>query len=403
MNVDDSIVETLITWKMVEEDIQRKYDTKASTGPRRTATHLGDANGYISKCALIKFDWTEDREKLPKQGIMKITSCERFQLLTDKIGAYDNVIDQAALFNDCEVNFYETWSSLEVVPEIPVPKYICGRLFGVNGLEAGYCILEKLENFHNLHIYHNLSEKAALDGIKSIAKLTSYSIKYPKNARKLGETDAFDVHFRDFTKIEKVEKGFECVLSRFADKEHEIKKIKTILPIFKDIDTFRETMTKNVKIPLIVHGDAWPGNFVWTKSLNGEFSVKALLDWQLLHLGNPCEDVVRFLAKGLSGKEYRQRRDFYLRAFYDDLLKDVEPIQLPWPTLEEFIDEYERIYPLIFTVWLPPFLRLVSEEQIKGDGPDALKRLENFNEKFRGMVDEAVRCIQHRYQAMKFD
>ncbi|CAJ0568674.1 unnamed protein product, partial [Mesorhabditis spiculigera] len=395
----DAIVETLITWDMVEQDAQRQYKTTAKTGPKRSAVHLGDQNGYVSKCALVTFDWTEEQDRLPREGVMKIVFRDKIQKLSDMAnGAYDNAADQARTLNDTELQFYKEMAELDEKPDIPLPRFVCGRPYGIDGLPAGYLIVEKVNDFHNIHIYQDLEEVSALAGLEVMSNMAAYSLEHPENARKLAENRTFETHFGDFSTSWKVERGIDNMGKRFPDKAEQLQELKKVSKYFATIETLVETMLQNTKLPMLVHGDLWPGNILWRKEENGDYLVKLVVDWQIAHIGNPCEDLVRFLSKGLGGKEYATRRDFYLEAFYNGVVRQVQGKQLlPWKSLAEFIAEYERIFPLVFLVWFPPFIQLVSDEQIMGTGEDAAQRLETFRVKFRGLVDEAIRCVEKRY------
>ncbi|CAJ0568681.1 unnamed protein product, partial [Mesorhabditis spiculigera] len=394
----NSIVDTEITWDMVEHDIQLQYKTSAKTGPKRSAVHLGDHNGYISKCALITFDWTNDQEKLPRQGIVKIVFKDKNTTAMRYLMApHDDAALQAGILNDTELQVFQAMTDLGKTPEIPLPRFVSGRPYGVDGLSAGYLIVEKIDDFHNVHIYEDLEESSALAGVKVLAEMTVFSLNNPEAVRKLAENQTFEINFGDFASRAKIERGIGAMAEKYKDKYEEIQSLKAVTHCFDTIEKLGETMTKNIRALLLVHGDMWPGNILWSKGADGNLDVKLVVDWQLAHIGNPCEDLVRFLAKGLSGKEYAARRDFYLKAFYDQVAAGVNKAVLPWKDLNEFIAEYERIFPIIFLIWLPPFILLVTDEQIRGKGPNAEQRLLNFRAKFRGMVDEAVRCMKRRY------
>jgi len=53
----------------------------------------------------------------------------------------------------------------------------------------------------------------------------------------------------------------------------------------------------------VVHGDLWASNILWKKNENGEATseVEAVIDWQMIHSGNPCEDIARLLSLNTSG------------------------------------------------------------------------------------------------------
>ncbi|VDN26892.1 unnamed protein product [Gongylonema pulchrum] len=71
------ILETLITWEMVEKLLQSAFRTKVSFGPNKRTVQIGIGEGYASRIARIYLDWIDsaaDSRILPKSVIIKIPS-----------------------------------------------------------------------------------------------------------------------------------------------------------------------------------------------------------------------------------------------------------------------------------------------------------------------------------------
>ena len=62
--------------------------------------------------------------------------------------------------------------------------------------------------------------------------------------------------------------------------------------------------------PVLVHGDIGPGNFMFEGS-----SLKALIDWELVHAGHPLEDLAAIIARtlGVPFGDLKQHVDTYAR------------------------------------------------------------------------------------------
>ncbi|KAL3109918.1 hypothetical protein niasHT_016534 [Heterodera trifolii] len=67
----------------------------------------------------------------------------------------------------------------------------------------------------------------------------------------------------------------------------------------------------------IVHADLWAPNILWTKNAEGQASDQlcAIIDWQTVHSGNPCEDIGRLLSLNTTSA-YRRANINHLLEFY---------------------------------------------------------------------------------------
>ncbi|CAJ0953997.1 unnamed protein product, partial [Mesorhabditis belari] len=394
MRDNETIIDTVITWGMVEGDLQKQFKTKARTGPARSAKLL--SGGYVSKSALITFDWSDEQERLPKRGMIKITSSAGMKALSELNGAFLRYDEMATCFSDTEYNFYKNAPQVGILDEIPVPNFIGGRPFGVDGVEAGYTILEFLENVHNRHVFHALSPKTATEAVKMLARIAAYSLRHRKEARILAENEVFEDFFSDFTRDQRIQEGFEAIESRWPDLKPAIDVMRTKSKVFTSAKNFKNELVKACKHETIVHGDMWPGNILFNKSNAGDYSIRVIVDWQTMHIGNPMEDLTRLLSTGLGADEYRNRRDFYLETYYETLKAETKGEELPWDSLEKLIEDYEKAYPLIAIVWIPPFILVLADDHIRehSDGEDDDVRLKTFLDKYRLMIEESAKYIK---------
>ena len=76
----------------------------------------------------------------------------------------------------------------------------------------------------------------------------------------------------------------------------------------------------------IVHGDLWAPNVLWEKDAEGRASdrLAAIIDWQCIHSGNPCEELQRILSVNTSG-EYRRQNTERLLRFYAEKVAEHMP------------------------------------------------------------------------------
>ncbi|VDM78783.1 unnamed protein product [Strongylus vulgaris] len=63
---------THVTWKDIEEDMQRELRTTASFGLNKSAKNIGDNKGFLSRIILIDPDWQQIDKNLPEKFVVKV-------------------------------------------------------------------------------------------------------------------------------------------------------------------------------------------------------------------------------------------------------------------------------------------------------------------------------------------
>ncbi|CAJ0601855.1 unnamed protein product [Cylicocyclus nassatus] len=94
---------------------------------------------------------------------------------------------------------------------------------------------------------------------------------------------------------------------------------------------------------VLVHGDLWALNLMWTKSKNG-LKLKKIIDYQFVHFGCAAEDLARLFITTLSGKDRRENWERLLEEFHSYLMQYCTG-ELPF-TLVQLKESYRRIFPL---------------------------------------------------------
>uniref|UniRef100_A0A914WGL7 CHK kinase-like domain-containing protein n=1 Tax=Plectus sambesii TaxID=2011161 RepID=A0A914WGL7_9BILA len=76
---------------------------------------------------------------------------------------------------------------------------------------------------------------------------------------------------------------------------------------------------------VLTHGDLWGGNLLVDKDEHGKPTgdLLSIIDWQAAHLGFVAEDFGRMLVTSATGELRRQQTDNILRAYFDDLQKNL--------------------------------------------------------------------------------
>ncbi|ETN81969.1 hypothetical protein NECAME_08271 [Necator americanus] len=132
----NGLLETHVTWKDIEEDMQRELGTDAFFGPNKSATNIGEGNGYMSRIGLIKPDWQQKDKELPEKFVVKIACQLAMQKFTSELpeGAdVENFFDSSEFkdswedvqkrAHNAEVTVYNHLKKLPL-GEIPCPKIL---------------------------------------------------------------------------------------------------------------------------------------------------------------------------------------------------------------------------------------------------------------------------------------
>ena len=109
---------------------------------------------------------------------------------------------------------------------------------------------------------------------------------------------------------------------------------------------------------MLVHGDMWVSNILWERSSNGKAGNRllAIVDWQISHPGNCCEDIARLLANSLNGEVRRAKTEEILTFYHSKLTEYMKGHTVPF-SLEKVKEVYNRMLPcsLAFLLFLIPF------------------------------------------------
>jgi thiamine kinase-like enzyme len=144
--------------------------------------------------------------------------------------------------------------------------------------------------------------------------------------------------------------------------------------------------------PVAVHGDLWTSNLLWSvndKSEAGD-ELCAIIDWQMTHPGNCCEDIGRLLVSSVSGKLRRQHTDHVLQVYHQKLTEasgGVAPF-----TLEQVQQAYKAIFPysvLIMMFGVPMYINIGAIV----DGPTKSDRQEQLLLRARNAMEDAIELL----------
>ncbi|KAK6754528.1 hypothetical protein RB195_013495 [Necator americanus] len=186
----NGLLETHVTWKDIEEDMQRELGTDAFFGPNKSATNIGEGNGYMSRIGLIKPDWQQKDKELPEKFVVKIACQLAMQKFTSELpeGAdVENFFDSSEFkdswedvqkrVHNAEVTVYDHLKKLPL-GEIPCPKLYYARKFSKNNPLKGYLIMEHFDNTKPVHMFENVSLGTIVEILRAVATLEALSLNF---------------------------------------------------------------------------------------------------------------------------------------------------------------------------------------------------------------------------------
>ncbi|PIO72163.1 hypothetical protein TELCIR_05916 [Teladorsagia circumcincta] len=133
---------------------------------------------------------------------------------------------------------------------------------------------------------------------------------------------------------------------------------------------------------LLVHGDLYSSNILWQNGI-----VKAVIDYQMVHYGNPVEDLVRLLTTGLRVSE-RKAHTTELLDYYRRQITSLIPDSEGSLTVDWLWSCYEKIFPMA-GLWAMISLHASFESATSHAPPDSIK-LKTVVEKIHGIATEIV-------------
>ncbi|CAJ0580311.1 unnamed protein product, partial [Mesorhabditis spiculigera] len=377
------IAESSISWEELEAAMNSAFSVKTRIGPRRSVKRIGEGNGFLSTIYRIDLDWqgSEDGGKTPpKTCALKVSSLGVVEDLFEIIGSSDKKHLKeyyARSMADNELFFYSKIGEFGL-ERVRTPRFYCGRKF--DG-KTSFLAMELLEKASICHIYDMSSEAQILAVLDQCAMVNGKSLSHVETIAKCIDAGFYDQLVEDFNTKEKTAAGILRLMERFLRTRNIIlrsgKRIARSTCCAKEI--------------------SGPPNVMWKKEGN-EADLMGILDWQLVHLGNPLEDVFKWISLTIQPEDYTSRRDFYLKFYYEALLRYADGKEIPWSSLEEFISAFELMY-----VWQTAlYCRIVANtgdmlfDGMTDSEKEPLKRL--YHGKFFKMLDEAARIIDLRAQ-----
>lgn len=365
----DGLFNTHVVLEDVQEVIGEQLKTKARLGENTKYTVVGDGNGFMSRVVLVEPEWTVDDAHLPTKFVLKITSCMHVHGLVEKMRASNpNALTpeheaamwamfetEAQLLHNREVNLYqitEKWNKNDVMLS---PKIYFSKKFDANNKTKGFLGMEFVEDITIRHLYANAKPHELHPVLRSLATLQAESLNMTDEEKK--SISGYD--FKQLMGTMMNEDGMKSIYEQTRDinRERLTDKANKIEAYGLDVVNFELACNLNkymgIERDVLVHGDLWAANILW-KETDGKYSVSKVIDYQLIHMGNPAEDLVRLFLSTLSGSDRQAHWERLVEQFYEYFLEALGEQQIPY-TIEQLKESYRHYFVTGGLIMMPMY------------------------------------------------
>ncbi|CAB3396938.1 unnamed protein product [Caenorhabditis bovis] len=387
--ISDGIVGTHVTFDEIEKKMQESLVTKAKFGPNRNATAIGDFRGFASKVALIDPDWIDknEGEELPKEFVCKISSSLNLKLMREMMhlkeedGWSDEKFEKMGpLIRDLHNREVFTFSLMmrefkNGNKNLAFPKVFGYQAFDETNDLKGYIITELVPDLHPVSMHESIPLKTAESVVKAVASFSAIKTRLSDEELKLvGAVDIAKKLSEEFLD----ETGYKSMTANmkeeFPPEYHQrIDEYAEIFTKFINTPKCLANMLKAADLlnhkPVLLHGDLWGANMLFSKKDQDELELKALIDYQIINLGSPGLDMARLFAVCLSKEDRRENWERLLRIFYDQFVKEIGDCEIPY-TFEQLVQSYNLFFPTSSIMVIPGLTQFFKNPRIEKSEKD---------------------------------
>uniref|UniRef100_A0A914WDH0 CHK kinase-like domain-containing protein n=1 Tax=Plectus sambesii TaxID=2011161 RepID=A0A914WDH0_9BILA len=353
------------------EEVLKNVNGSQQTLISWSAEKIGVGQGFCSHIFRVKLTWQHDDtdgHKLPASVIVKVPTLTKVMNGMEEIEKDGNMTSMA----EDKGKLFEIWlpimHSNEKVSltylngihdeQLTVPKLYSSQDYREDKPGHGCLIMEDCSRGAPPNIFEGLSEAQLRQTIHALANIQAVSMDDDDILSKLIPSP--DEFYNSFSStVEGVTLQFDMMAPDlgFKDLFPEVKWIfegETLL-------TIMQYPEKKGLQKVLTHGDLWGSNLLVDKDENGKPTgdLLSIIDWQTAHAGFVAEDLGRMLVTSMTGELRRQQTDNILRAYFDDLQKNLakrgKNCSLTFETIKDAYD-FNFPFAVAFFVMMVPLI-----------------------------------------------
>ncbi|CAD6187027.1 unnamed protein product [Caenorhabditis auriculariae] len=387
----------------IEEAVQKKFGSRAVFGPDAEFVVVGDGNGFISRVVLVTPKWQGDAAGLPEKFILKIISMQNTMALGDKMKENESIVHMTPeeeealwkhfegavhLLHNREVNLYKVLETYESSADVLAPKIFFSKSFEAD--TKGFIGMEAVEDVKIRHVFVNSKPHQLLPLMNALATLEACGLKMTEEEKSSISGFDYKTIFGTMLTDENVKRMFLMLKNndekRFGETADRLAEYGLELVHDDDI----AGINKNLGMKdVLIHGDLWSANILWVNK-GEEDEIAKVIDYQLVHFGNPAEDLVRVFVSTLSGTDRRQHWEWLVEKFYGYLEQKLDGSPVPY-TLDQLKESYKRFF-VFGAVIMAGIFGPVAETALQNRDDDGHEeRREVISEKVQALLEDTVK------------
>ncbi|KAK6022005.1 hypothetical protein OSTOST_12310 [Ostertagia ostertagi] len=242
--------------------------------------------------------------------------------------------------------------------------------------------MEHLEGAHTRPVYENISIEEMKSILKLYTNIQKSCAKIPDDVCARLNTNVFELLSTTTLSLETLTQRLNRMALWAPEMTSALRELVQLLPHIVDHTMIRRLHSECPFHHLLVHGDLYSSNILWQNGI-----VKAVIDYQMVHYGNPVEDLVRLFTTGLTVSE-RKAHTVELLEYYQSQITSVIPELEGSLTVDWLLSCYKRIFPMA-GLWAMVSLHASFESATSQAPPDSIK-LKTVVEKIHGIATEIL-------------
>ncbi|CAJ0564661.1 unnamed protein product, partial [Mesorhabditis spiculigera] len=390
------ILKTHVTRELVEEALQHNFNTKARFGDDWTATYISEGKGFISIIGLIEPKWTEDADRLPEKFILKMPTCVKCREMARSMKEH-TAEDEARFLakwqvyvktiHNAECEFYDYLKGAGVpAKELHIPEIYGHREFAGDDDVYGFMLMEYLDRALTKNLTDCVAPEKAEQALKAWARLQAHTYTDEFLKLKCFEENNYRKVYAEMMESKNLIDMFKSLEEPYPELQELIDEALAVKDEVYDLERLDTEPERWGIKPLLAHGDMWSANILWNTA--GE-DLKALIDFQLIHLSAPGGDLARFFITIIE-KDLMEK---YYAAFREALGHDRE---MPF-TLEKLKSNYYSVYPFNALVNIAMFGPIANYVATKIPDPKAREKNRAVcSEKVKAMLEDMLEHHKNR-------
>ncbi|KAK6043685.1 hypothetical protein COOONC_18810 [Cooperia oncophora] len=282
----DTILDTTVTWRDIEERLEKDLGRKLIFGPKRAVQLIGEGNGFMSRVTIMNTDLQGEASDLPPRIVVKILSKiagqevgDSFKNHTEDERLFEGYEENIRKLHNREVNCYRVYSRFDL-SVMKIPRMYFAQDYNERNTQKAFLGMECVEGVELRHIFHNVDVKELSDALRGLAYLQAVSLQLTEDEKQKVASNPIANVYGPLLPPQAVTKMLLDVGSRSKMWEScctELSKMSAEIADMKLPYSLNDELGMK---DVMIHGDLWSANLLWKKTHKG-FELARIIDFQV--------------------------------------------------------------------------------------------------------------------------